>query len=161
MFEPGYDYRTICTHRSTISALYNNVEGRPVGEHTETISLITGVFKKRAPQAKCNFIWDIELVLHLPEEKKLSNNSNSDLSGKVLTIKVAVTGLLLDLTSASRVRDLHLLDTRFIVKASQKYVLQFHKPHKSRKQSQKPTTLEFVAFSQEEDLCILPTLMNI
>ena len=34
LFESGYEYRTICTHRSAISALHNNIEGRPVGEHT-------------------------------------------------------------------------------------------------------------------------------
>ena len=34
LFVSGYQYRTICTHRSAISALHNNIEGRPVGEHT-------------------------------------------------------------------------------------------------------------------------------
>ena len=56
------------------------------------------------------------------------------------------------MTSASRVRGLHILDTRFIVKTSQKYVFKFHKLPKSWRQGQKPTTLEFAAFSQDKDL---------
>ena len=30
LFESGYEYRTICTHRSAFLALHNNTEGRPV-----------------------------------------------------------------------------------------------------------------------------------
>ena len=109
-FEPGYEYRTICTHRSAISALHNNIEGRPVGEHTQVSSLITGMFNNRPPQPKHNFIWDVQLLLDYLK-KELPNNSN--LSDKLLTFKAA---MLLALTSASRIRSLHILDTRFMVK---------------------------------------------
>ena len=86
-------------------------------------------------------------------QKELPNNN--DLSDKLLTFKVA---MLLALKSASRARGLHILDTRFIVKTSQKYVFKFHKLHKSWRQGQKPTTLEFVAFSQDKDLCVVSVL---
>ena len=152
LFESGYEYRTICTHRSAFSALHNNIEGRPVGEHRQVSSLITGVFNNRPPQPKYNFIWDVQLVLDYLK-KELPNNNN--LSDKRLTFKVA---MLLALTSASRVRGLHILDTRFMVKTSQKYVFKFHKLHKSWRQGQKPTTLEFEAFSQDMDLCVVSAL---
>ena len=45
-----------------------------------------------------------------------------------------------------------------MVKLSQKYVFKFHKLHKSWRQGQKPTTLEFVAFSQDKDLCVVSAL---
>ena len=80
---------------------------------------------------------------------------NSDLSLKLLTFKVA---MLLALTSASRVRGLHILDTRFMVKTSPKYVFKFHKLHKSWRQGQTSTTLEFVAFSQDKDLRVVSDL---
>ena len=130
----------------------NNIEGRPVGEHPQVSSLITGVFNNRKLQPKYNVIWDVQLVLDYLQ-KELPNNS--DLSEKLLTFKVA---MLLALTSASRARGLHILDTRFIVKTSQKYVFKFHKLHKSWRQGQKPTTLEFVAFSQDKDLCVVSAL---
>ena len=63
--------------------------------------------------------------------------------------------MLLALTSASRARGLHILDTRFMVKTSQKYVFKFHKLHKSWRQGQKPTTLNFVVFPQDKDLCVV------
>ena len=152
LFESGYEYRTVCTHRSAISALHNNIEGRPVEEHPQVSSLITGVFNKRLSQPKYNFIWDVQLVLDYLK-KELSNKN--DLLDKLLTFKVA---MLLALTSASRVRGLHILDTRFMVKTPQKYVFQFHKLHKSWRKGQKPTTLEFVAFPQYKDLCAVSVL---
>ena len=45
-----------------------------------------------------------------------------------------------------------------MVKTSQKYVSKFCKLHKSWRQGQKPTTLEFVAFSQDKDLCVVSAL---
>ena len=77
------------------------------------------------------------------------------MSDKLLTFKVT---MLLDLMPASRVSGLHILDTRFLVKTSQKYVSKFRKLHKSWRQGQKPTTLEFVAFSQDKDLCVVSAL---
>ena len=44
------------------------------------------------------------------------------------------------------------------MKISQKYVFKFHKLHKSWRQGQKPTTLEFVAFFQGKDLCVVSAL---
>ena len=77
------------------------------------------------------------------------------MSDKLLTFKVT---MLLALMPASRVSGIHILDTRFLVKTSQKYVSKFRKLHKSWRQGQKPTTLEFVAFSQDKDLCVVSAL---
>ena len=77
------------------------------------------------------------------------------MSDKLLTFKVT---MLLALMPASRVRGLHILDTRVMVKTSQKYVSKLCKLHKSWRQGQKPTTLEFVAFSQDKDLCVVSAL---
>ena len=66
--------------------------------------------------------------------------------------------MLLALTSASIVRALHILDTWFMVRTSQRYVFKFHKLHKFWRQGQKPKTLEFVAFSQDKNLCVVLAL---
>ena len=47
LFKSGFEYRTIYTHRSAISALHNIIERRPVGENLQVSSLITGVFSDR------------------------------------------------------------------------------------------------------------------
>ena len=66
--------------------------------------------------------------------------------------------MLLALMSATRVTCLHILVTRFMVKTSQKYVSKFHKLHKSWRQGQKQTPLEFAAFSQDKELCVVSAL---
>ena len=86
-------------------------------------------------------------------KKELTSNSN--LVGKLLTFKIT---MLLALMSASRVRGLHILDIRFTVKTSQKYVFKFHK---SWRQGRKPTSLEFAAFSQDKDFVLCLLWMNI
>ena len=43
---------------SAISALYQNIEGKLVGEQPQVSSLIAGFFKNRPPQSKYQFIWD-------------------------------------------------------------------------------------------------------
>ena len=68
LFESEYEYRTICTHRSAISALHNNNEGRTVGENRQVSSFITGVLNNRPPQPKYNFIWDVQLMLDYLEK---------------------------------------------------------------------------------------------
>ena len=44
------------------------------------------------------------------------------------------------------------------MKTSQKFVSKFHKLHKFWRQGQKPTIFEFVAFSQDKDLCVVSAL---
>ena len=132
--------------------MHNNIVGRLVGEHPQVSSLITGVLNDRPPQPKYNFIWDIQLVLDYLK-KELPNNR--DFSDTLLTFKFT---MLLALTPASRVRGLHILDTRFMVRTLQKHVFKFHKLHESWRQGQKPTTLEFIAFCQDNDLCVVSAL---
>ena len=61
--------------------------------------------------------------------------NNRDFSDKLSTFNVAMLSIL---TQTSKVRGLYILDTRFMVKTSQKYV---QKLHKSRTKGQKLTTL--------------------
>ena len=72
VLESGYGYRTICTYRSTILALHNKIEGRPVGEHPQVSFFITSVFNKRPRQPKYNLIWYVQLVLDYLKQRKLS-----------------------------------------------------------------------------------------
>ena len=60
---------------------------------------------------------------------------------KLLIFKVA---LLLDLTSASRVRGLQILNAIFIVETLQKYVFKFDKLHKSGGQGQKQNLYQVI-----------------
>ena len=61
-----------------MSALHNNIEGRPVEEHPQVSSLITGVFNNRPPQPKYNFICDVQLVMDYLKKELPNNNDLSD-----------------------------------------------------------------------------------
>ena len=62
------------------------------------------------------------------------------------------------LTSVYRVRGFHTLDTRFMIKTSQKYVFKFHKLRKSWRQGQKPTFRVLSIFSRQGSLCYVEYL---
>ena len=85
LYESRYEYRAICTHRSAISVLHNNIAERTDGEHWQVGFLITGAFSNRPPQSKYNFIWDPQLVL---DYLKKELPKNSDLLDKLLVFKV-------------------------------------------------------------------------
>ena len=55
------EYRTICIHWSAIPALHNNLEGRPVEQHPQVSSLITGLFNNRPPLSRYNIYLTIYL----------------------------------------------------------------------------------------------------
>ena len=54
-FESFYTYRTTCCNRSSLSTLYDKVDGFTLGEHRQICSLVLGVFNKRPPQQKYSF----------------------------------------------------------------------------------------------------------
>ena len=62
LFEATYKYRTIGTHRSTVSIYHDFVKEMKVGVHPKASELIQGVFNARPAQAKHNFIWDVQTV---------------------------------------------------------------------------------------------------
>ena len=47
VFEQGYQYRSLCSHRSAISAFHEGIDGKSIGENPQISSLITGIFNQR------------------------------------------------------------------------------------------------------------------
>ena len=46
LFDKGYQYSTICGHRSAISAYHGMVDSVKVGDHPQVSALIAGIFNK-------------------------------------------------------------------------------------------------------------------
>ena len=118
LLEKLYEYRTIGCHRSAMSAFYDFVDGKPVGQHPEACALVSGIFNNRpTPQPRYVFAWNVESVInHI--KTKWKNNEN--LSEKCLVILMA-------LTSASRASGMHCLYVRFMIKSEDDYFFIFHK----------------------------------
>ena len=152
LFEQGYQYMSVCSHTSAISAFYEGIDGKIIGENPQGSSLITEIFNQRSPLPRYTCIWNVQLVLdylkkHFPDNKKLTDRQ--------LTLKVTI---LLALTSASRTGGLHNLDIRFMAKTENKYSFTFNKLSKSRKQGKKPPVVEFCVYSDDKDLCVVTAL---
>ena len=122
LFHAGLEYSTINTHRSSISAFHDPIEGFSVGKHPKVCNLLTGVFNKRPPKPKYCFVWDVETVL-----KYLKCLPPNDLlSTKMLKLK-----MLLALTSASKCSEIKNLDINYLVKSKSKYCFNNIKTNKN------------------------------
>ena len=52
LFDAGYEYRTINSHRSAISAYHQTIDGKGLGFNDKVCKLLSGVFNLRPPQPK-------------------------------------------------------------------------------------------------------------
>ena len=151
MLHAGLEYSTINTHRSSISAFHDPIEGFSVGKHPKVCNLMTGVFNKRPPKPKYCFVWDVETVL-----KYLKCLPPNDLlSKKMLTLKLT---MLLALTSASRCLEIRNLDINYLTKYESKYCFNISKPTKTSKPGKPLPILEFERFESEPNICVVEAL---
>jgi integrase len=143
MFKAGYEYSTINLHRSAISALHEELEGLPVGQHSLIKKIMTGVFQEKPPQPRYNETWDVDVVLQY-----ISNlGRNEDLSDTELTHKLA---MLLALTTASRVSEIQALNVEFMLDKTTEIVFTLPQHIKTTRVGQKPHTVTLQAYEQEE-----------
>ena len=63
LYKQGLQYRTINNQRSAISAFQEQIQGKPVGEHSRVCVLLAEIFKSSRPQPKYCFIWNVQTVI--------------------------------------------------------------------------------------------------
>ena len=64
LYEKGYEYSSINSHRSAISAYHVHIDNNPIGQHPRVCTLMTGIFNNRPPKPRYTSVWDIETVLN-------------------------------------------------------------------------------------------------
>ena len=146
-FEEGLEHSTLAGYRSAISAYHEPINGVSVGKHPQVSALLAGVYNRRFPQPKYNFIWDVKMVIDYLN----SLGENSNLSDKILTQKLST---LLALTSAARAHEIALLDIRFLVRHHSGYTFSFNKPTKVDRPGKKRPPLKFLPFLENKKLCV-------
>ena len=62
-FKLGFQYSTINTYRSALSATLPHIDGHPVGQHPLVYKLLQGIFNKRAPMPRYQNTWDVGVVV--------------------------------------------------------------------------------------------------
>ena len=62
LFQSGVGYNVMNTTRSSLSTLIN-IDGVPIGQHPVITRFLKGVFNIKPALPKCNFTWDVEIVI--------------------------------------------------------------------------------------------------
>ena len=63
LFDAGYEYRRINSHRSAISTYHQPIDGKGLGSNDRVCKLLSWVFNLHPPQPKYTFIWDVQTIL--------------------------------------------------------------------------------------------------
>ena len=104
-FSKGYQYRSLNSYRSAISAVHCKVDVYSVGQHLLVSRLLKGAFNERPPLSRYSSFWNVDVVL----AQVWGLGSNGSLSLKTLTLK---TVMLMTLARPARSADLASLDIR-------------------------------------------------
>ena len=151
LFDQGEKYGYIAGARSALSSILPVVGGLTFGKQEVVSRLLKGVFKERPSFPRNIVTWDPHIVLEWMV--KLGRNEEllmEDLTGKLCT--------LLCLLSGQRAQVVPALDTRFMVAEKSRYVFDVRKILKTTKPSKHIPPLEFFAFPEEENLCVVRCL---
>ena len=63
LYEKGYEYRSINSHRSAIKAYHVHIDNNPIKQHPRVCPLMTGIFNNCPPKPRYTFVWDIEILI--------------------------------------------------------------------------------------------------
>ena len=63
LYEKGYEYRSINSHRSAIKAYHVHIDNNPIKQHPRVCPLMTGIFNNHPPKPRYTFVWDIEILI--------------------------------------------------------------------------------------------------
>ena len=63
LFREGYQYRSLNSYRSAMSAVHGRIDGHTVGQHPLVVRMLKGAFNERPPVARYSSFWDIGVVL--------------------------------------------------------------------------------------------------
>ena len=103
LYNKGYQYQSLNSYRSAISAVHSEVDDHPVGQHPLVSRMLKMVFNERRPLPRYSSFWDVGLVLGYLKQL----GSNDSLSLCLLMIKSMI---LLALARPPRSMDLSKLD---------------------------------------------------
>ena len=153
LYEKGYEYSSVNSHRSVISAYHVHIHNNSTGQYPSVCTLMTGIFNNRPHKPRYTFVWDIEKVLNYLS--KLPDNLSLPI--RVLSHKLA---LLLSLTVASRVSEICHLNAEYIIEFEDKIVFTFHKLTKSCRKGRPPLSVEFCVYRQNPNQCVVQAIKS-
>ena len=151
LFKDGYQYRSLNSYRSAISAIHSKVDGQSIGQHPLVTRMLKGAFNERPPLARYSTFWDVGIVLNYLRDL----GANETLSLRLLTLKSV---MLLALTRPARSVDLSKLDIR--ARSFTAAGVTFKALHLSKQSKASKPLVDFFypRFPEEEVICPVATL---
>ena len=151
LFREGYQYRSLNSYRSAISAVHARIDGHTVGQHPLVVRMLKGAFNERPPVARYSAFWDVGVVLRYL--KSLGNNES--LSLRSLTLK---TAMLLALARPARSVALSNLDIRFRSFTGEGVIFKAQHLAKQARPSRPLADYFYPRFTQDSSICPVTTL---
>ena len=150
LFETGIGYSGINTARSALSSVSKPVNGITFGAQESVKRFLKGVYEARPSTARYAVTWEVNKVLNY-----LKSTSTTECSLKDLTLKLVT---LMSLLSAQRGQTIHYLSLEDMVTSETSVTFAVSKPLKQSKPGSKPTVVEFVAYPDNPNICVVTTL---
>ena len=151
LFNAGLSYSAICVARSALSSYLDCKYAAQFGEHKRVRQFLKGVFEKRPALPKYSSTWDVDTVLQYLE----LHYPHDELTLKKLSYKLV---MLLALLSGQRCQTLHCLSVSSMKISDSKCVFTVDVLLKQSRKGKHLVPLEFLAFLQNEKLCIVSVL---
>ena len=151
LYQDGYQYRSLNSYRSAISAVHSKVDDHPVGQHPLVSRMLKGVFNERPPLSRYSTFWDVGAVLRYLKQL----GSNDSLTLRLLTIKSV---MLLALARPSRSMDLSKLDIQHRTYTSAGLVFKAQHLSKQSRPSKSLSDFYYPRFSDDTDVCPVATI---
>ena len=149
LFSVGLSYGAICVARSALLNYLDCKDAAQFGEHKRVRQFVKGIFEKRLALPKYSSTWDVDIVLqylHYPHD---------ELTLKELFYKLV---MLLAVLSGQQCQTLHCLSVSSVKMSNSKCMFTVDVLLKRSHKGKHLVPLEFLAFPQNQKLCIVSVL---
>ena len=140
----------IYTDASALSSVLKPVNGITFGAQESVKRFLKGVYEARPSNPRYAVTWEVNKVLNY-----LKSTSTTECSLKDLTLKLVT---LMSLLSAQRGQTIHYLSLEDMVTSETSVTFAVSKPLKQSKPGSKPTVVEFVAYPDNLNICVVTSL---
>ncbi len=153
LFESGLAYSSLNVARSALASFVSLTDGNTVGTHPLINRFLKGVYTKRPPTPRYDYIWDVRIVLNYLRKQSPA----SSLSFKQLTLKLV---MLIALMTAQRSQSIHKLRLDALQFESSTAIFQISDLIKQSRPGRTGLTVRLPAYPADRRICVYTYLKH-